>query len=142
MLTSLECFRNEGGEGSKFSTVSAALRFSGVHHSSKDKADLVSAKQAIPKGFLESIKISVYIDDLDQRLFKGRKHDIQRDFALLNAIRDISTEKGGDLLSYKPALRMFITKLVRLMSQRDKTEGSVIGSLGPIMKFLPSYPSV
>ncbi len=84
----------------------------------QDKADLSPAKQAILRDFLKHQKISVYIDDLD-RGWQGRKHDIQRISALLNAIRDISTENRG--IYFRISLRSdVITWLVRLMSQQIK----------------------
>lgn len=90
----------------------------------QDKADLTPAKQAILKDFLKHQKISVYIDDLD-RGWQGRKHDIQRISALLNAIRDISTENRG--IYFRISLRSDVYYLARTSDEStDKTEGSVI----------------
>ncbi|HHZ8769194.1 TPA: P-loop ATPase, Sll1717 family [Pseudomonas aeruginosa] len=90
----------------------------------QDKADLSPAKQAILRDFLKHQKISVYIDDLD-RGWQGRKHDIQRISALLNAIRDISTENRG--IYFRISLRSDVYYLARTSDEStDKTEGSVI----------------
>ncbi|MET0979713.1 MAG: hypothetical protein ABWX90_00460, partial [Candidatus Saccharimonadales bacterium] len=90
----------------------------------QDKADLTPAKQAILRDFLKYQKISVYIDDLD-RGWQGRKHDIQRISALLNAIRDISTENRG--IYFRISLRSDVYYLARTSDEStDKTESSVI----------------
>lgn len=90
----------------------------------QDKADLSPTKQAILRDFLKHQKISVYIDDLD-RGWQGRKHDIQRISALLNAIRDISTENRG--IYFRISLRSDVYYLARTSDEStDKTEGSVI----------------
>ncbi|MCK0549993.1 P-loop ATPase, Sll1717 family [Pseudomonas syringae] len=90
----------------------------------QEKADLSPTKQAILRDFLKHQKISVYIDDLD-RGWQGRKHDIQRISALLNAIRDISTENRG--IYFRISLRSDVYYLARTSDEStDKTEGSVI----------------
>ncbi len=90
----------------------------------QEKADLSAAKQAVLRDFLKNQKISVYIDDLD-RGWQGRKHDIQRISALLNAIRDISTENRG--VYFRISLRSDVYYLARTSDEStDKTEGSVI----------------
>lgn len=90
----------------------------------QDKADLTPTKKAILRDFLKYNKISVYIDDLD-RGWQGRKHDIQRISALLNAIRDISTENRG--IYFRISLRSDVYYLARTSDEStDKTEGSVI----------------
>lgn len=90
----------------------------------QDKVDLSPTKQAILNDFLKHQKISVYIDDLD-RGWQGRKHDIQRISALLNAIRDISTDNRG--IYFRISLRSDVYYLARTSDEStDKTEGSVI----------------
>ena len=64
------------------------------------------------------------MDDLD-RGWQGRKQDIQRISALLNAIRDISTENRG--IYFRIGLRSDVYYLARTSDEStDKTEGSVI----------------
>ena len=80
-------------------------------------------KAAILNDFLESKKISVYIDDLD-RGWQGRKTDIQRISALLNAVRDISSELRG--IYFRISLRSDVYYLVRTSDEStDKVEGAV-----------------
>jgi hypothetical protein len=89
-----------------------------------DKVDLTPTKHAILQDFLKNHKISVYIDDLD-RGWQGRKQDIQKISALLNAIRDISTENRG--IYFRISLRSDVYYLARTSDEStDKTEGSVI----------------
>lgn len=64
----------------------AALDFLSSTLNLDDKVSLTASKEAVLRNFLKSNKISVYIDDLD-RGWQGRKHDILRISALLNAIR-------------------------------------------------------
>src|SRR5690606_26861671 len=86
--------------------------------------NLSASKQAILKSFLQSNKISVYIDDLD-RGWEGRKRDTQRISALLNAIRDISTENRG--IFFRVSLRSDVYYLARTSDEStDKIAGSVI----------------
>lgn len=89
-----------------------------------DKIDLSHSKKMILNEFLKNNKISVYMDDLD-RGWQGRKQDIQRISALLNAIRDISTENRG--IYFRIGLRSDVYYLARTSDEStDKTEGSVI----------------
>lgn len=88
------------------------------------KINLSPSKEAILNNFLQHNKISVYIDDLD-RGWEGRKSDIQRISALLNAIRDISTENRG--IYFRVSLRSDVYYLARTSDEStDKIEGSVI----------------
>jgi hypothetical protein len=82
------------------------------------------ANKLLVDQFLKTGKISVYIDDLD-RGWQGKKEDIIRISALLNAIRDISTENRGIL--FRVSLRSDVYYLVRTSDEStDKIEGSVI----------------
>lgn len=82
------------------------------------------AKKAYVDNFLKTKKISIYIDDLD-RGWQGKKEDIYRISALLNAVRDISTESRG--LQFRIALRSDVYYLVRTSDEStDKIEGAVI----------------
>jgi hypothetical protein len=68
--------------------------------------------------------IVVYLDDLD-RGWEGRKQDITRLSALLNALRDLSRDDPG--LKFRVALRSDVYFLVRTADEStDKIEGSVI----------------
>lgn len=74
--------------------------------------------------FLDSPRVSVYVDDLD-RGWQGRKQDVTRISALLNAVRDLSNE-NRDLL-FRVALRSDVYYLVRTSDEStDKIEGSVV----------------
>lgn len=83
---------------------------------SQNKISLVS-------NFLVKNKINIYIDDLD-RGWQGQKEDIQRISALLNAVRDISTDCQG--INFRVSLRSDVYYLVRTSDEStDKIEGSV-----------------
>jgi hypothetical protein len=75
--------------------------------------------------FLITKRLFVYLDDLD-RGWQGKKADIHRLSALLNAVRDISKQnKRG--ISFKVALRPDVYNLVRTSDEStDKVDGSVI----------------
>lgn len=82
------------------------------------------AKTHIQERFLRDSSISVYIDDLD-RGWGGRRADIRRISALVNAVRDITNENRG--LHFRISLRSDVYFLVRTSDEStDKIEGSVI----------------
>ncbi len=84
-----------------------------------------SNQEKFVKNFLINKKISVFIDDLD-RGWQGRKEDIHRLSALLNAVRDISSQNNRSV-NFKVALRSDVYYLVRTSDEStDKIEGSVI----------------
>lgn len=84
----------------------------------------LSIKEDMILDFISKPHISVYIDDLD-RGWQGRKPDIIRISALLNAIRDLSNQNRG--LTFKIALRSDVFYLVRTSDEStDKIEGSVV----------------
>lgn len=86
--------------------------------------DLTNAQNILIEKFLESKNIFVYIDDLD-RGWQGRKEDNVRISALLNAVRDLSSENRG--LKFRISLRSDVYYLVRTSDEStDKIEGSVI----------------
>ncbi|WP_130944600.1 P-loop ATPase, Sll1717 family [Klebsiella quasipneumoniae] len=94
----------------------------------KDKVDLSRINSEIKakaiRNFLDTNKVSIYIDDLD-RGWQGRLEDIQRISALLNAVRDISSENRG--VYFRVNLRSDVYFLSRTSDEStDKTEGSVI----------------
>jgi hypothetical protein len=87
-------------------------------------ANLDQTKQVILKRFVQTGKIYVYLDDLD-RGWQGKKQDISRISALLNAVRDISSETPG--IHFRVSLRSDVYYLVRTSDEStDKIEGSVI----------------
>ncbi len=74
--------------------------------------------------FLEFPRLTIYIDDLD-RGWQGRREDITRISALLNAVRDLSNENRN--VFFKIALRSDVYYLVRTSDEStDKIEGSVV----------------
>lgn len=82
------------------------------------------AKKLIIDHFLENRTINVYIDDLD-RGWQGRKEDVNRISALLNAVRDIVKEHRG--IKFRISLRSDVYYLARTSDEStDKIEGSVI----------------
>lgn len=82
-------------------------------------------KKKFIENFLINKKISVYIDDLD-RGWQGRKEDIHRLSALLNAVRDIASENNRSII-FKIALRSDVYYLYRTSDETtDKIDGSVI----------------
>ncbi|AUD79595.1 hypothetical protein CW740_10220 [Kangiella profundi] len=114
----------EGWRGRLNQFGGAALDFLASTLKLDDKVSLTASKEAVLRDFLKNNKISVYIDDLD-RGWQGRKHDILRISALLNAIRDISTENRG--IFFRVSLRSDVYYLARTSDEStDKTENSVI----------------
>lgn len=88
------------------------------------KGTTIPAKKVIVEHYLKRNRISVYIDDLD-RGWQGRKQDNVRISALLNAVRDLSSENRG--LNFRVSLRSDVYYLVRTSDEStDKIEGSVI----------------
>ncbi|HWO41651.1 MAG TPA: hypothetical protein VNO43_07610 [Candidatus Eisenbacteria bacterium] len=82
------------------------------------------AKKLLVDHFLKTGKITVYIDDLD-RGWQGRRTDVQRISALLNAVRDMAREDRG--LHFRISLRSDVYYLVRTSDEStDKIEGSVV----------------
>ena len=101
-----------------------ALKFLSSTMRAENAFDLDPSKEAILNNFLKHQKISIYIDDLD-RGWEGRKPDIQRISALLNAVRDISSENPG--IYFRVGLRSDVYYLARTSDEStDKVEGSVI----------------
>lgn len=90
----------------------------------KDNISLTEGQKILTDNFLKKKRIIVYIDDLD-RGWEGKKEDIIRISALLNAIRDLSNENSG--LLFKVSLRSDVYYLVRTSDEStDKIEGSVV----------------
>lgn len=90
----------------------------------RDRVDLSATQKHMVENFLSSKRIIVYIDDLD-RGWQGKRDDISRISALLNAIRDLANENPG--LQFKVSLRSDVYYLVRTSDEStDKIEGSVV----------------
>lgn len=90
----------------------------------KEKVDLQPTQRMAVDNFLKTKKVIVYIDDLD-RGWQGKRDDINRISALLNAIRDMANENQG--LSFKVSLRSDVYYLVRTSDEStDKIEGTVV----------------
>ncbi len=88
------------------------------------KVNFTGSKKLILDNFLKTHKICIYIDDLD-RGWQGRKEDIIRISALLNAVRDIINDMRG--VRFRIALRSDVYFLVRTSDEStDKIEGSVV----------------
>lgn len=90
----------------------------------KESIDLSPTHNKLFNNFLERKKIIVYLDDLD-RGWQGKKDDIIRISALLNAVRDLANENPG--LLFRISLRSDVYYLVRTSDEStDKIEGSVV----------------
>ncbi|MFN7921527.1 MAG: hypothetical protein U0Q16_15600 [Bryobacteraceae bacterium] len=88
------------------------------------KVDTSLAKNVLLDKFLKSNRITVYLDDLD-RGWEGKKEDVKRLSALLNAVRDLSNDNPQ--LFFKIGLRSDVYYLVRTADEStDKLEGSVV----------------
>ncbi len=86
--------------------------------------NLTPGNKGVIESFLKRKSIYVYIDDLD-RGWRGGQQDIFRLSALLNAVRDISTDNPG--IYFRIAMRSDVYFLVRTSDEStDKIEGSVI----------------
>jgi hypothetical protein len=84
---------------------------------------LSPARALVRDKFLASRHLDVYIDDLD-RGWEGRRNDVRRISALLNAVRDLANASPG--LSFKISIRSDVYFLVRTSDEStDKIEGSV-----------------
>ena len=87
-------------------------------------ADLSDADRIVIDQFTKTGNIYIYLDDLD-RGWEGRSQDIKRISALLNAIRDMSSDTPG--LHFRVSLRSDVYYLVRTSDEStDKIEGSVV----------------
>jgi hypothetical protein len=87
-------------------------------------ASVSSVKKMATARFLENNEIYVYLDDLD-RGWTGDKLSILRLSALLNALRDLSSDNPR--LFFRVAMRSDVYYLVRTSDEStDKVEGSVV----------------
>jgi hypothetical protein len=101
-----------------------ALDFLKDTFSNSDKINYDPTKKMFIDHFLRTGAIHVYIDDLD-RGWQGRREDVSRISALLNAVRDIVKEHRG--IKFKVSLRSDVYYLARTSDEStDKIEGSVI----------------
>jgi len=86
--------------------------------------NLSASEDLLFKNLFSSQSINVYLDDLD-RGWQGKREDITRISALLNAVRDINNENKN--IRFKIALRSDVYFLVRTSDEStDKTEGAVV----------------
>ncbi|MCH7497270.1 MAG: hypothetical protein IH971_05400 [Candidatus Marinimicrobia bacterium] len=89
-----------------------------------DNLKLDATNQHLVTQFLKNSVLTVYIDDLD-RGWEGRRQDVVRISALLNAVRDLINENRG--IRVRVSLRSDVYYLVRTSDEStDKIEGSVI----------------
>lgn len=90
----------------------------------KDHIDIQPTQRLLMENFLKTKRIVIYLDDLD-RGWEGKKEDIVRISALLNSIRDLSSDNHG--LCFKISLRTDVYYLVRTSDEStDKIESSVV----------------
>ena len=90
----------------------------------KEIIDISEAQRLCVDNFLKNRKVVVFLDDLD-RGWEGKKDDVTRISALLNAVRDLAGENEG--LRFKVALRSDVYYLARTSDEStDKIEGSVV----------------
>ncbi len=115
---------NDGWERNLASMGGKVIAFLQASLKAPESLNLQPTQKAIIQDFLNNGKIYVYIDDLD-RGWQGRKRDIIKISALLNAIRDITTENTG--VCFRISLRSDVYYLVRTSDEStDKIEGSVV----------------
>lgn len=89
-----------------------------------DKVATDPVERAFAEKFLKTHSLTIYIDDLD-RGWEGRSSDVRRISALLNALRDLTSDNPG--LRFRVALRSDVYFSVRTSDEStDKIEGSVV----------------
>lgn len=90
----------------------------------KEYVNISEAQKKCVERYLKNRKVVVFLDDLD-RGWEGKKEDVTRISALLNAVRDLASENDG--LRFKVALRSDVYYLARTSDEStDKIEGSVV----------------
>lgn len=90
----------------------------------KDIVDVTEMQRKCAEKYLSNRRVVVFLDDLD-RGWEGKRDDIIRISALLNAIRDLACENDG--LRFKVALRSDVYYLARTSDEStDKIESSVV----------------
>lgn len=90
----------------------------------KEYVDASEVQKKRAEKYLSNKRVVVFLDDLD-RGWEGKKGDVTRISALLNAIRDLASENVG--LHFKVALRSDVYYLARTSDEStDKIEGSVV----------------
>lgn len=100
------------------------LEFIKAMFKGREGLNIDAVEQKLIDRFLKTGDITVYIDDLD-RGWEGRRKDVIRVSALLNAVRDLVNENRG--LRFRVSLRSDVYYLVRTSDEStDKIEGSVI----------------
>lgn len=92
--------------------------------SAKKKKGAQLCDNKLVETFLQSKKIIIYLDDID-RGWQNRKEGLIMISALINSIRDLSTENNG--LIFKLALRSDVFNAIRTADESsDKIEGVVV----------------
>lgn len=91
---------------------------------SKSGFSIAKEKEALVTSFNRHKKVVIFIDDLD-RGWEGKKNDIRRISAMLNAVRDLSRDNPG--ICFKISLRTDVYFLYRTSDEStDKVEGNVV----------------
>lgn len=81
-------------------------------------------KKSLISTFINNKRIVIFIDDLD-RGWEGKKNDITRISAMLNAVRDLSRDNPG--INFKVSLRTDVYYLYRTNDEStDKVESCVV----------------
>lgn len=81
-------------------------------------------RNSLINSFIKNKRIVIFIDDLD-RGWEGKKNDITRISAMLNAVRDLSRENPS--INFKISLRTDVYYLYRTNDEStDKVESSVV----------------
>jgi hypothetical protein len=123
-------FRNLGvsvGRGNKSINIAGKFLYSLKETAKpylKDKVTTDPLEKLFADRFLQTNSLTIYIDDLD-RGWEGKSNDVKRISALLNALRDLSSDNAG--LRFRVALRSDVYFSVRTSDEStDKIEGSVV----------------
>ena len=107
--------------------------FSFILDTLKENTVITESKKAAFSNFNNNKRVNVYIDDLD-RGWEGRKEDIRRISALLNAVRDLSNEMPNIHFKY-PSVLMFISLFELQMNQLTKLVALLSGTHGIDIRF-------
>lgn len=109
--------------------VKLAQRISDILKVAKDKVDIDEVKKGIANTYLKSnsVKVKIYIDDLD-RAWEGSRENVARISALLNAVRDMSNESQN--LAFRVSLRSDVFSLVQVADESMDKIGTNVISLG------------
>ncbi|GFH42425.1 hypothetical protein Hs30E_09760 [Lactococcus hodotermopsidis] len=107
-------------------SVKIAQKIADILKAVKDRVDIDEVKKEIANTYLKSssVKVKIYIDDLD-RAWEGSRENVARISALLNAVRDMSNESQN--LAFRVSLRSDVFSLVQVADESmDKIGTNVI----------------